>query len=98
MTSRRALFHFLIGAAVAGLASAAGAQTRTRRSTPQRRRPPAATAAQSGQPNALSNGAPHYPDCAAARAAHAAPLRRGRPGYRAALDPDRDGVACEAGH
>lgn len=36
-----------------------------------------------------------YPSCAAARAAGAAPLRRGQAGYSARLDRDRDGVACE---
>lgn len=39
--------------------------------------------------------AAHYPNCTAARAAGAAPLLRGQPGYRAALDRDGDGVACE---
>ncbi|MEU6149855.1 excalibur calcium-binding domain-containing protein [Actinosynnema sp. NPDC047251] len=37
----------------------------------------------------------YYANCAAARAAGAAPLYRGQPGYRAALDRDNDGVACE---
>lgn len=37
----------------------------------------------------------HYPDCAAARAAGAAPLFRGEPGYAANLDHDNDGIACE---
>lgn len=37
----------------------------------------------------------YYPNCAAARAAGAAPIRRGEPGYRPALDRDNDGVACE---
>ena len=36
-----------------------------------------------------------YANCAAARAAGAAPLRVGQPGYRPALDRDGDGVACE---
>ncbi|MBF6094956.1 GmrSD restriction endonuclease domain-containing protein [Nocardia cyriacigeorgica] len=36
-----------------------------------------------------------YPNCAAARAAGAAPLHRGDPGYSAKLDRDNDGVACE---
>jgi hypothetical protein len=36
-----------------------------------------------------------FPNCAAARAAGAAPIRRGEPGYGAHLDRDRDGVACE---
>ncbi len=37
----------------------------------------------------------YYANCAAARAAGAAPLRRGQPGYRDELDGDHDGVACE---
>ncbi|WP_328277712.1 excalibur calcium-binding domain-containing protein [Sphingobium sp.] len=36
-----------------------------------------------------------YPNCAAARAAGAAPLRRGDDGYSRRLDRDGDGVACE---
>ncbi|HVQ09065.1 MAG TPA: hypothetical protein VMS43_11595 [Allosphingosinicella sp.] len=49
MTSRREPFHLLIAAAVAGLAGAAGAQTRTRRSTPQRRRPEGAKGGRLGK-------------------------------------------------
>lgn len=37
----------------------------------------------------------YFANCASARAAGAAPLRRGDPGYRAGLDRDNDGVACE---
>jgi hypothetical protein len=37
----------------------------------------------------------HYGSCAEARAAGAAPLYAGEPGYRSALDRDGDGVACE---
>ena len=37
----------------------------------------------------------YYPDCHAARAAGAAPIGIGEPGYRPALDRDGDGVACE---
>ncbi len=37
----------------------------------------------------------YYANCSAAKAAGAAPLHRGEPGYRAALDRDNDGVACE---
>ena len=39
--------------------------------------------------------AAYYANCAAARAAGAAPLFRGEPGYRSALDRDNDGIACE---
>jgi hypothetical protein len=37
----------------------------------------------------------YYRNCAAARAAGAAPLYAGQPGYSAHLDRDRDGIACE---
>ena len=37
----------------------------------------------------------YYPNCAAARAAGAAPIYRGQPGYRPGLDRDGDGIACE---
>jgi hypothetical protein len=36
-----------------------------------------------------------YKNCDAARAAGAAPIGRGQPGYRRALDRDNDGEACE---
>lgn len=42
-----------------------------------------------------SGGSAYYPNCKAARAAGAAPLYRGQPGYRPGLDRDNDGVACE---
>lgn len=61
-------------------------------------RGPAATPAPSLQrlvpaPAGIAGGS--YPNCAAARAAGAAPLRRGEAGYSAKLDRDADGVACE---
>ncbi len=40
-------------------------------------------------------GAVYFENCDAARAAGAAPVRRGDPGYRRGLDRDDDGVACE---
>ncbi|WP_344101297.1 excalibur calcium-binding domain-containing protein [Nocardiopsis rhodophaea] len=36
-----------------------------------------------------------YENCDAARAAGAAPVREGDPGYGLHLDRDRDGVGCE---
>jgi predicted lipid-binding transport protein (Tim44 family) len=38
---------------------------------------------------------PSFRNCAAARAAGAAPVRRGQPGYAPHLDADNDGVGCE---
>jgi outer membrane biosynthesis protein TonB len=40
-------------------------------------------------------GSVSYENCDAARAAGAAPIYRGEPGYRSALDRNGDGVACE---
>ena len=37
----------------------------------------------------------YYPNCAAARAAGAAPVRSGQPGYGRHLDRDGDGKGCE---
>jgi hypothetical protein len=41
------------------------------------------------------DSSPYYPNCAAVRGAGKAPLLRGQPGYRPALDGDGDGKACE---
>ncbi len=54
--------------------------------------PPAAVVPVPPRPAAPSV---YYSNCAAAKAAGAAPLRRGEPGYRSELDRDKDGVACE---
>lgn len=40
-------------------------------------------------------GRTYYANCSAARAAGAAPVRRGDPGYASHLDRDDDGVGCE---
>ncbi len=37
----------------------------------------------------------YYANCTEARAAGVAPLYEGEPGYRIAMDGDRDGIACE---
>lgn len=47
----------------------------------------------SAEPNA--HGSAGFGSCDEARAAGAAPVRRGDPGYSTRLDGDRDGVACE---
>ncbi|RSS66115.1 hypothetical protein EF918_29845 [Streptomyces sp. WAC06614] len=47
---------------------------------------------------ATPGGAPagvYYKTCADARAAGAAPIRRGQPGYGKHLDRDNDGIACD---
>ncbi|MFD3786957.1 excalibur calcium-binding domain-containing protein [Streptomyces cyaneofuscatus] len=40
-------------------------------------------------------GSTYYRNCTAVRAAGAAPIRRGDPGYASHLDRDGDGVGCE---
>lgn len=54
-------------------------------------RPPAPPAPPPTQPP----GDVYYASCDAVRAAGKAPLHRGQPGYRAGLDRDGDGIACE---
>jgi hypothetical protein len=51
--------------------------------------------APASRPSRLLGGAVYYPNCAAARAAGAAPVRSGDPGYARHLDRDGDGVGCE---
>lgn len=46
-------------------------------------------------PNPTGSGNVYYANCDAVRAAGKAPLLRGQPGYRAGLDRDGDGRACE---
>jgi micrococcal nuclease len=46
-------------------------------------------------PSAESSSNVYFANCTAARAAGAAPIYAGQPGYRSALDRDHDGVACE---
>lgn len=40
-------------------------------------------------------GIAYYKNCTDARRSGAAPIYRGEPGYRSALDRNNDGVACE---
>ncbi len=42
------------------------------------------------------SGSVYYENCAAARAAGAAPVRQGDPGYSSRLDRDGDGVGCDS--
>ena len=42
-----------------------------------------------------SDGPAYFANCSAARAAGAAPVREGQPGYGRKLDQDGDGVGCE---
>jgi micrococcal nuclease len=54
---------------------------------------PTPTEAQAPAPD--NSSSVYYKNCTAAKAAGAAPLYLGEPGYRKALDRDGDGVACE---
>ncbi|MGZ4493109.1 MAG: GmrSD restriction endonuclease domain-containing protein [Nocardioides sp.] len=55
----------------------------------------AAGAPRPGSSAAPASGGVHYDSCADVRAAGAAPIRRGDPGYAAHLDRDGDGIGCE---
>ena len=55
--------------------------------------PSAGGVSESAEPNADGNAG--FGSCDEARAAGAAPVRRGDPGYSTRLDGDGDGVACE---
>ncbi len=61
--------------------------------------PPPRTTTQEPEPEPAPEPEPepdvYYANCAAVRAAGAAPLHRGEPGYRSALDRDNDGIACD---
>ena len=66
-----------------------GAQVRR----PTRRRTSPRRSADRASSNSRANV--YYANCAAARAAGAAPVMRGAPGYSRKLDRDNDGVGCE---
>ena len=56
-------------------------------------RPPTTAAPTTTRPPTTQTA--YYANCDAARSAGVAPLHRGDPGYRSALDRDDDGIACE---
>ena len=61
----------------------------------QQRQAQAAAAQRQSQQTQTSSSSTYYKNCSAARAAGAAPVYRGQPGYGTHLDKDRDGVGCE---
>jgi Excalibur calcium-binding domain/Protein of unknown function (DUF732) len=93
----------------AGVPRRIAAPARTTTAVPKRTtpRPPTPTATatatsttRAGTPTSEAasgggGGSAFYKNCAAARAAGAAPIRAGEAGYRPALDSDKNGVACE---
>ncbi|MDO5092143.1 MAG: excalibur calcium-binding domain-containing protein [Propionibacteriaceae bacterium] len=60
--------------------------------TAEETRPPSRQVA---APASTAEESVYYANCREAKAAGAAPLHRGDPGYRSDLDRDGDGVACE---
>ena len=61
-------------------------------------KPKADTSRQSrdaGRSSLKSNRSGSFSNCSEARAAGAAPVRRGDPGYGTHLDRDNDGIGCE---
>jgi hypothetical protein len=46
--------------------------------------------------SSTGGGSTYYANCTAARAAGAAPVRRGQPGYGSHLDRDGDGIGCDS--
>ena len=54
-----------------------------------------ATAPATTRATAAPAASVYYANCTAVRAAGAAPIRRGQPGYAAHLDRDNDGIGCE---
>lgn len=57
--------------------------------------PPSAGTPRPSSPPTPSPSSVYYRNCSEARAAGAAPIYQGQPGYRRELDRDGDGVACE---
>lgn len=55
----------------------------------------AAAAAVAAEQTAAAPAAVSYANCSEVRAAGAAPIRQGEPGYSTKLDRDRDGIACD---
>ena len=53
------------------------------------------TANAAAAPAQQASSEPYYANCDDARAAGVAPINRGESGYRSALDPNDNGVACE---
>lgn len=77
-----------------GLA-ADGCHRDSRTGTRHCHRAPGRSAPPAERPQRLVGDRVYYPNCSAARAAGAAPIRKGAPGYGRHLDRDGDGIGCE---
>ena len=88
-------------AAVAKAKAAAVAKAKAAAAAKAKAAAAAAAAAAAEEAAAAAEEAPppetsvYYENCTAARAAGAAPIMRGEPGYASKLDRDNDGIACE---
>lgn len=76
-------------------ADAAAAKLAAEQAAAQQAAPPAPAQQAVPAPAQQVPGTAYYANCAAVKAAGAAPLLAGQPGYSTTLDRDRDGVACE---
>jgi hypothetical protein len=97
-----AMTRILTGCGATPVETSEPSETATRTATPvpttpapTTTRPPATQTPMDVAPPQDDSGSAYYKNCSAARAAGAAPLYQGQPGYRSALDRDGDGVACE---
>ncbi|MGW0037326.1 GmrSD restriction endonuclease domain-containing protein [Gordonia sp. NPDC003376] len=83
--------------AIRGILSSCGAIVTPQQPVPvvPQQSAPQTTAPRQSTPEQSSPSSVYFKNCSQARAAGAAPLYRGQPGYRSALDRDGDGVACE---
>ncbi len=92
--NRRALLAGLIALIVAAPVDAQAARPRAKSNSGNARKGRGARGANGGSSGSGDRDA-YYPNCSAARAAGAAPIREGDPGYSRKLDRDGDGIACE---
>ncbi|KIS28647.1 calcium-binding protein [Arthrobacter sp. SPG23] len=81
-------------AAAAAAAKLAAEQAAAQKAAPQVPVAPAAPVAPPA-PAVQAPATAYYASCADAKAAGAAPIYSGQPGYRAGLDRDNDGTACD---
>lgn len=92
MDRRTLLATMFAGALVAPIYALARPLKKSSRAQPGRVRGPRGGNARGGSSGDRDT---YYPNCSAARAAGAAPLREGDGGYSRRLDCDGDGIACE---